>query len=195
MRSELGWKWIARKTKCCTRIMWIYCLEAPREAGWSLYRELERWTLFMWKGFGEEMGWKQERGSKKETISLVLHVVVSFLQSRRKRTKSVWNGVFGLDPLVNNSSGVSTSCRGQTETRSVLNILPGPDQADGSGIQLLEWGPGRDGIKSRAGWMDDWQTGIFYCKSPLIEQGVICWLSEMKLSLFCMRDERTSFQM
>lgn len=52
--------------------------------------------------------------------------------------------------------------------------------------------------------MDDWQRGIFYCKSLLIKHGVICWflitfsvlikqharvfLSEMKLSVSLLRE-------
>lgn len=160
MRSELGWECSARKTKCCTRIMWIHCLEAPREAGWSLYRELERWTLFMSESFGEEMGWKRERGEKerKKKSVLILHAVVSFPQSRQKRRNSVWNWVFGLDLLVNSSGGVSTSYSGQTKAKSVLNILPSPDQADGSGIQLLNEDQGEMVLRAgQDGWMDDKQ--------------------------------------
>lgn len=41
---------------CKSNVVALSGVEAPREAGWSLYRELERWTLFMSKGFGGEMG-------------------------------------------------------------------------------------------------------------------------------------------
>lgn len=53
------------------------------------------------------------------------------------------------------------------------------------------------------GRMDDWQRRIFYCKSPLIEHGVISWIlitfsapcscfrvKWSRPSLFCTRDER-----
>lgn len=66
MRSQLACECSAREGKCCARIMWIHCLEAPREAVWSLYREFERWTLLMSKGFREEMEWEKEMGRKNE---------------------------------------------------------------------------------------------------------------------------------
>lgn len=80
--EELGWE-----RERCARMMWIHCLEAPREAGKSLYRELERWTLFMSKGLREEMLWEQERGERKKRSFLVLHVIVSFQQCPKERDK------------------------------------------------------------------------------------------------------------
>lgn len=67
----------------------------------------------------------------------------------------------------------------KTKKKSFLNILPSPDQTDGSGIQLLneDWGEmvlraGQDGWMD--GRMNDSQTGIVWCKSPLMEHCDIC---------------------
>lgn len=169
-------------------IMWVHCL------GWKLPGRLDGLFIESWRdGLGEEMEWEQER-----KIALVFHFIVFFHQRREerrigKRRCLKW-GFLDLTWLVN-STEVSALATGPNQDQALfLNIHPGPGQTDGSGIQLFKWRQGRVGIKSRAGWMDDWHRGIFYCKSLIIEDGVICCplitltttlvlLSQMKLSV------------
>lgn len=165
MRSELGWE---RGTgeRLLNNVSSLSRVEAPREVGWSLYRELERWT---WRRNGV-------RARKKNCSRFSFHCLLSpETKEEEKREKKVSEmGFLDLTWLVN-STVVSAPATGPNQDQALfLNIHPGPGQTDGSGIQLFKSRQGRVGIKSRAGWMDDWHRGIFYCKSLIIEDGVIC---------------------
>lgn len=104
------WEELRWERERCARMMWIHCLEAPREAGKSLYRELERWTLFMSKGLREEMLWEPERGWKKEKElpRTSCHCLLSAAtkRAREARKKVSETGLLDLTCLL--TGGVST---------------------------------------------------------------------------------------
>lgn len=52
------------KVFCKNNVNSLSGVEAPREAGWSLYRELERWTVY--QSPLEEKWGESKRGGEKE---------------------------------------------------------------------------------------------------------------------------------
>lgn len=123
MRSKLAWSAECQRDKCCTRTMWICCLEAPTETLRSLYRELERWTFFVKESWTVNE-WVREK--------LIGH---SYTLQEKEREKVRKGFLFQPGAAGFLHWWCQHQLRGPDKLQSLFFLYP--DQADGSRIQLL----------------------------------------------------------